>query len=46
MKNESLNESTNCTNIFKNEESNLKSEYTRLWIDLINRTEKNKFGTL
>jgi len=31
-----------CKNIFKNGEAVTREEFTQIWIDLINRMEKNK----
>ena len=42
-KNESKNENTICKSVFKNgEKTTSKSQFTQKWIELINRSEKNR----
>ncbi len=31
-----------CSNVFKSKGNDIKNEYTKLWIDLINCMESNK----
>ncbi len=40
MINELNDNKTKCVNCFKDNESNKKEEYTKLWISLINQIEK------